>query len=583
MVKKKVKLVKKNNLLEKLSRKIESDRKKRGTQPSVVGVVEKPVVNPVVESQKKSRDELLKCYLSFDKVKNKSLGMGVHNGVFYYGTVIHKGSRPCSSVVTSDKKIYCCWPSSDPRRIPPDDEIKRDFGLNYRYEFFEESLDHSWENKSIHSWLFGKPLIPSLKELYDDIKKRNELYIYHHDKRVHSFVAVDILSSYFLVLFNAKGRTFFIAERQSGKTEQTKIYQLLVFNPFMYGDGTSSSYFRIVESTKGTPLIEDFDLINEEKKNDQTQLIRVGYKKDIKAIRSDGYSFRPNSYDLYSSCVINNIAGLDDITTDRCISIMMLRTDKKTLTNNRPNTNDHSWIYLRNQLYTAGLTYWKEVQQTYDELKTEELGGRDFEKVRPHLAIAKLISQEVYDELLKFFIDLSESSRVRDLETEWGYILICYLYEVCKDLKKQQKKDGYIPVKDIVNKTWIKALDISKEDRDYKKKIRGYSAFIGKYLSSYSTLFKGRMVNGCNEYLIKLESVVYLIKLKNYEKQIPDFDPKTIIINLLGDKGMFEEGLIKAVLEKRIDLKEEDVKELLKQMAKDSLIIKKDSLWSVIE
>lgn len=515
-----------------------------------------------------SKEYLIKSILAKGSPDFKGLGCGVHNDVYYFGVSLYYNSKPLNAVVSSDKRIFVNWGKYD-------NQIRKDFGLEYRYPFFAECLDHKWSNEGVNNWLYGDVEPVSLKEVYESIKEFNEGSIYHHNPVVHSFVGVDIVASYFVPLFEAIGRSFFEAERRSGKTEQGKIYQQLCFNPIFSSNITGSSLFRIIESTKATIIIDDFDLLPEQQKNDNVQIVRTGYKKDIKTLRADGKNFKPRPYNIFSHLVLNNTLGLDPITEDRCNKILMLRSVDNKLTSNRPNFKEECWFKLREKLYICALQNWKQVQESYETLEVEGLGSRDLEKCKPHLAIAKLISEDVYKELLKFFIENNSQADVLELEGEWGFIIVKWLYNNVKEEKE-------IFVADIVEGTKSN-LDFDEEHKDYKQRLRGYSIWVGKYLKNYSSLFKGKMVNGRAKYLVIPENVVKLIKLKNYEEHIPGFNPKTLVIELLGNNGMYEEGLINSVKSKRADLEEVDVLELLKLMKEEGLIVKKEGLWSVVK
>lgn len=59
--------------------------------------------------------------------------------------------------------------------------------------------------------------------------------------------------------------------------------------------------------------------------------------------------------------------------------------------------------------YICLLQYWKQVQETYRNLKVSELKIRDLENWKPQLAIAKVIGGDVYSEILSFISSIRTS------------------------------------------------------------------------------------------------------------------------------------------------------------------------------
>jgi len=80
------------------------------------------------------------------KPKFKSLGMGVHNDTFYFGSKIYdENGSSFDAIITSDKKIYVNWHFG--WKSTGINQIRNHFGLNYRWEFFDSILDGTWITK----------------------------------------------------------------------------------------------------------------------------------------------------------------------------------------------------------------------------------------------------------------------------------------------------------------------------------------------------------------------------------------------------------------------------------------------------
>ena len=462
------------------------------------------------DQEKKLRDIKLQTILSKEKPKFKSLGMGINNDVFYFGTKIYdEEGKPFDAIVTSDHKIYINWKH--------DNEIKNKFGLNYRFEFFDSVLDRTWSNKSIKEWLYGKVRKVTLKEMYLRILKKNKFYMVYPDERWHKFVALDILSTYFTEVFEAKGRTLPKGEKGSGKTKQSQLYQLLAFNPMMSADWTKSSIFRAVESTKGTVIVDNFDEVPDEVKRDIMIVYRV-YKKGVKSVRTEGDRIkRPVGFDLYTSVILNNILGLDDVSEDRSNIIPLLRSKDRKIINKHLKPDNPEWNEIRDDSFLCTLQNWKAIQETYEKLKENKLIGRELEIVEPILTLAKTIDKKLFKELLEFELEKIEQKKVKELGEDW-------LYNSLKSILEKLKNDGslenWVFVKDVVDEVAPLLFDVDKQN--YLRKKHSLSIYLGKIFKA-TPLFKGRQVQGHSQYLFKRDDVIKFCDLKDFDDLVKTY------------------------------------------------------------
>jgi hypothetical protein len=432
----------------------------------------------------------------------QSIGRGIHNNTFYIGTILDYNKKQLDAVVTSDRKIYVNWGKNEYN------EIKDDFGLNYRFPLFADCMDNWWSNDSIKAWL--KDSYPvDIKDLFNKIVTLNKKYMIYEDERIHKYVALDIIRSYFFPLFPANSRTHIHADSGSGKTNQHMIYRALCFNPISSADFSSASIYRIIESTSGTILIDDFDLLPDEQKSAIIHHIRVNYKK-FKTIRADSNkSNRPYGYNSYSHLQFNNVFGLgnDNITPERLVTLRLLKhPEAKDLTVNPDNS---IWKPLRDDLYVLLLQDWVKIKECYDKLKVDGLTARELEIIKPILAIAKAIDGKLYRDILGWYNEQIEQEKLKDLSDDWEYQLlkilwnhICYLDE--KETRRVFVKDIASDIADIIS---------DPANESYKKTVRRLCIFVGKRLKGY-ILFKGGMTDGKTRYDIYKQGVYKILESK---------------------------------------------------------------------
>ncbi|HEC87041.1 MAG TPA: hypothetical protein ENI49_04145 [Thermoplasmatales archaeon] len=451
-----------------------------------------------------SESYLIKSLLAKERRPYQSIGRGVHNGVFYIGTIVEGEKDQIDVVVTSDRKIYAGFKE--------DNKIKKEFGLNYRFPLFADCMDFWWSHKSIEKWVYESYTV-DIAELFRKIVELNKKYMIYEDPKTHLYIALDIMRSYFFPLFPANSRTYFHSDPGSGKTNQIMIYDALAFNPITSADFSSASIYRIIESTGGTILVDDFDLLPDEQKNAIIQHIRVNYKK-FKTIRADGNrKNRPYAYNSYSHLVFNNVYGLgnDDITTERIITIRLLKhPEARDLV---VNPEDPVWKPIRDDLHVCVLQYWKDVKDCYDKLKIDDFEARELELIKPILAIAKVIDEEVYHEVLGWYKDLLKREKVKDLKDDWEYNLLRILWKRVKDLG--DKEPLRVFVKDLADELLVELYPEIDDPNKRKKILRKLCVFVGKRLKSY-IIFKSGMTDGCSRYDIYKEGILKILRSKGF-------------------------------------------------------------------
>jgi len=465
----------------------------------------------IAKTIKSYEDLKIRAMLEKEMPEYQSLGMGIHNGVLYFGTKLNnEEGRFYDAVVTSDKEIYIDWNENN--------GIKDIFNLNYRFPLFNDVLDAMWSRTGkygIETWLFGDLRKISLKRIYEKVLKLQKWKMWHPDEKTHKHHTLDIITTYFLPIFEMKGRALLYGETGFGKTRQTKIYQLLAFNPSMSMDFSDSSVFRTIESTKATILIDNFDSVEKEKKARILHIYNTGAYARQKAVRSMGKTFRPTGFNICSSVVLNTIIPLPEVSENRSNLTRCLRTDNSKYW--RLDEKNPIWSETMDMLHICALQNYQIVKKTYEKLKENRLVARELERVVPILTIAKIIDKKLYKEMIDFYIVDNKRRKIKDFKEDWLYVALEYVIE---ELGKESEVE--FTTKQIGEQKGNELFD--SESKIFTKQLNRFKRYIGKIFKN-CVLFKAGLIDGYSRYTFTREGLSRFCKMKSYDELVKKLQP----------------------------------------------------------
>jgi len=464
--------------------------------------IRKCLASADAEKQKKFKIEQ---FLSEEKPIFQGIGAGIHDGQMYFGTNVYRGNKIFTAIIVSNKKIFIDFGEKDRN------EIKENFGLNYRFDFFGDNLAYDWANIgpfSISEFLESAKEPPSFRELYDEILAIQKKVIWHYEPAFHEWTACDLLATYFNEIFSARGRTFHCAEKESGKTTQLLLYKELAFHPLASGNISGASIYRTIESCKPTILIDDYDAIPDEQRVSTEQSLRVGYKKGMRAIRCDDK--RPIGFDIFSHMLINNCGGLDDISESRC-SVHTFMKKPNNVELESLNKLKIDWQLLRNKLYYMGLSRWQEVQAVYSTLAVEQLHNRELENDLPVLAIAKLVGDDVFESVLDYVIKRNRERAQKSNEDDFRVAVLGFL-----KIKLAEQKRVRIRSREIAEALLEEQKGIGADDKNYGRELRAFSKLIGEFLSKQSPYIMRKMIHGAWNYELEHNGWTSVVQTKGW-------------------------------------------------------------------
>jgi len=197
-------------------------------------------------------------------------------------------------------------------------------------EFTKRLLEINPTNKQYLEDLKG-----GLKELYIDVIKILKKYLDLKEEN-YKLIAIWIIGTYFHHNFYTFPYLFLNAMKGSGKSRTIKLITTLSKNGEMINDIREAVLFR---TAKGRTIgIDEFESINSKEKSTLRELLNSAYKKGAKVKRA--FKFKTaaregqaiEEFELYCPIVMANIWGMNEVLGDRCIQIIIERSDKKEIT-----------------------------------------------------------------------------------------------------------------------------------------------------------------------------------------------------------------------------------------------------------
>jgi len=150
----------------------------------------------------------------------------------------------------------------------------------------------------------------------------------------YSLIALWIIGTYFHQEFVSYPYLFFNAMRGSGKTRILRLISVLSKDGQMLNSLTQAVLFR----TKGTLCIDEFEGIRRKGNENLRELLNSAYKKGIKVKRMrkaktiEGEQQVVEEFEVYRPIVIANIWGMESVLGDRCINIVLEKSNNPKVT-----------------------------------------------------------------------------------------------------------------------------------------------------------------------------------------------------------------------------------------------------------
>lgn len=114
-------------------------------------------------------------------------------------------------------------------------------------------------------------------------------------------------------------------EKRCGKSTTLHLADCLARRSLVTSNVTAAALFRVIEDQKPTMLIDEFDSLSPERKEDMRNILNSGHNRKGKTIRCVGDDNKPKAFSVYCPKMVAAIGDLPETIMDRSIKIPMRR------------------------------------------------------------------------------------------------------------------------------------------------------------------------------------------------------------------------------------------------------------------
>tara|TARA_R110000787_G_scaffold199647_2_gene310748 strand:- start:1292 stop:2641 length:1350 start_codon:yes stop_codon:yes gene_type:complete len=314
------------------------------------------------------------------------------------------------------------------------------------------------------------------------------------DEDYYSIVSLWIIGTYFHKEFLSYPYLFFNAMRGSGKTKTMNLITTLSREGNLMASPTEAVLFR----TDGTLAIDEFERVGSKEKATIRELLNACYKKGMKIFRMKKKKVEGQEeqvveeFSPYRPLIMANISGMDEVLGDRCISLILEKSDNPRIVRLSENFDNNVTIKAikelcslcskcslcsQKNLYTKWDNYVNSKYENYMYITTlttyNTLTTHNTHKTANNISVVDVDTAEVLEdmELMGFFNKIDASDiKGRNLELYFPLFLLAHTIgdieltkaiNTAKKLTKDKIKDEETESVDVMVFDYVSQLEIN--------------------------------------------------------------------------------------------------------------------------
>ena len=301
----------------------------------------------------------------------------------------------------------------------------------------------------------------------------------------YPIVATWLISTYHIDDFPTFPILLINAQKRSGKTRLLKFGAFMTTNGVYTMDMTEAVLFRMPAAMKCSLFIDEAERMGGKEKKTLRTMLNAVYKKGLKIFRTrknkQTEQYEIDSFDVFVPVGIANIKGVDDVLEDRCISIIMERSNNPNVVN-KPEifhldsvllyikkiinevsessvvSVDKSSIYMiyRHLLNTTLTTHYTLTPHTtlttlnnnnnnnnnketlIDKIMRCGIVGRDLELWLPLIVMRYMIDEESIDDFIDIGREMASRKKIDDMVQDTDTSFLVFLSDMITEQNQDQ-------------------------------------------------------------------------------------------------------------------------------------------------
>ncbi len=387
--------------------------------------------------------------------------------------------------------------------------------------------------------------------------------------------ALWIIGTYLHRNFPTYPYLFFNALKGSGKTRLLKLIASLSRNGVATAGMSEAVLFRTAKDS--TICIDEFERASSKDKQALRELLNIGYKKglDVRRIKKVntawGEERQVEKFDMFVPICMANIYGMEDVLSDRCITLILEKSENKRVTRKMENYDSNpiiqelrkefsvvvsqnvesvaesivnDWNGFIHDTYTLTTQTTQTTQTTpfiekakslgydllFEKIEKSKLNGRNLELFFPLLMIAWLHSPELLEKTIGIAENISKS---KDMETIMEN----------KDVALMDFIANYLPK----NKEWITLNEVRDKFREFldsgeQEDKWVNSNWLGRALKRLNLYTNKRRVSKGREVILDFKKAQEKIRIYKSEAQNREADSKDIFVKAKESENLLNSG-----------------------------------------
>lgn len=378
----------------------------------------------------------------------------------------------------------------------------------------------NWSLKSIDAFSHEK-LNFNYEELFRAFKQPYEDHMVFEHKEWYDFNALWDIATYHYDLIDK----FLIIKHEgisgTAKSKGMKISANQSFNGKKFLKPTPAAFFRYREKHKATICIEEAEkLFSDKLGNNDAELVEYlngSYEKGNTVPRQNDKNINEtDEFDPAGFTRIGSIETLKGALKNRSVTITMIKAPANDFRGNSevPAHNNPEFKKNRDMAYICSLNNYRGFVKNLEQLENIfGLANREWVVAKPILAVAKCVSDELFERMGKFIAQRFDIRTEIVDELSWGYLMAEILIEYYAGVE-----EGFISNEELknkfVNRVHVRTGTLLDKLTTHK---------ITKIMQELSlTDFKGRnfdnTVRGYNINFWQLENVLRRNQILEFEK-----------------------------------------------------------------